>query len=62
MHINVVRTALGRSRLLLLPASSYRSSRTPQQAALAGRVTEAGRGIPLAGVQVVVAGQRVRHR
>ena len=61
MGISAVRTALGRGCLLIgvLGIVAPAASRAQQGVSLVGRVTEAGRGAPLAGVQVVVAGQRV---
>ncbi len=64
MSVKLVRTAAGRGLLWLLAAGALapaaaQAPQAPQAATLAGRVTEAGRALPLAGVQVVVAGQRM---
>lgn len=61
MGTNMVRTALGRSLLWLATGGVLAPvlAQSPRGSTLEGRVTEAGRDLPLAGVQVIVAGQRV---
>ena len=61
MGVNLVRAAAGRGLLWLAAGGALTpaAAQSPLAGTLAGRVTEAERALPLAGVQVVIAGQRV---